>query len=63
MDIKRFSRSLSVRLQTIAITLSLVGIAFGVKSYLHIHHTLGAVHSRGLFMDLELQIVISIALN
>ncbi len=63
MDIKRFISSLSVRLQTIAITLSLVGIAFGIKSYLHIHQTLGEKHSLALFHDLELQLIASIALN
>ncbi len=63
MDIKRFISSLSVRLQTIAITLSLVGIAFGIKSYLHIHQTLGAEHSLALFHDLELQLIVSVALN
>ena len=41
MSIKRLSRSLSTRLQAITIVLSLVGIAYGVKSYLHVHEKFG----------------------
>ncbi|MDE2336958.1 MAG: methyl-accepting chemotaxis protein, partial [Alphaproteobacteria bacterium] len=63
MDIKRLSKSLSVRLQTITIILSLVGIVFGVKSYLHIHKNFGADASQIFFNDLMLQLGVGIALN
>ena len=63
MDIKRLSRSLSIRLQAITIILSLVGIAFGVKSYLHIHENFGAEASQIFLNDLWLQLAVGVALN
>src|SRR4051794_24650088 len=63
MDIKRLSRSLSIRLQLITIVLSLVGIAFGVKSYLHIHENFGAEASQIFLRDLWLQLAVGVVLN
>ena len=63
MSVKRLSRSLSIRLQAITIILSLVGIAFGVKSYLHIHENFGAASSQIFFNDLLWQLAVGIVLN
>lgn len=63
MDIKRLSRSLSVRLQAITIILSLVGIGFGVKSYDHVHKDFGAEAAAVFFNDLMIQIAAGVALN
>lgn len=63
MAIKRLSGSLSVRLQAITIVLSLVGIAFGVKSYLHVYEAFGAEASEVFFSDLMIQLAVGVVLN
>jgi methyl-accepting chemotaxis protein len=62
-DIKRFSRSLSVRLQAISMILSLVGVGFGVKSYSHIRETFGAEASEVFLQDLIVQVIAAFILN
>jgi len=63
VNIKRLSRSLSVRLQAVTIILSLVGIAFGVKSYLHAHEQFGAEAGEVFYNDILIQFAAGIALN
>lgn len=63
MDIRRLSRSLSIRLQSITIILSLVGIGYGVKSYLHVHEKFGAEASQVFYNDLIIQLISGIVLN
>ena len=63
MNIKRLTSSLSTRLQAITIALSLVGIAFGVKSYVHIHANFSADASQMFFNDLLWQLAVGIVLN
>lgn len=59
----RFTYSLSVRLQALTISLSLVGILFAVRSYYHIYEQLGAEKSTTSFNDLMSQVVIAILFN
>lgn len=59
----RFDRSLSVRLQVAAIFLSFVGIAFGVKSYLHVEEVFGAQEAAVFQIDLWIQLVIATCVN
>jgi len=61
--LSRLYSSLSVRLQSVAIFLSLVGIFFGVKSYLHIKDVFGAEASKPFVNDLYLQLVCAIVVN
>lgn len=63
MDIKRFFRSLSVRLQLAAIFLSLVGIGFGVMGYLHVREAFGAEASTSFLTALIVQILFAILAN
>ena len=55
--------SLSLRLQSLAILLSLVGVGFGIKSYLHIHEVFGEQEAAPFRVDLILQIVIALLVN
>lgn len=59
----RFFSSLSLHLQVITVFLSLVGVAFGIRSYLHIHELLGDERSQSAYNDLLLQIGIAVLLN
>lgn len=63
MNIKRFFQGLSVRLQTITIALSLIGVGFGVKSYLHVRAEFGAEASQVFFNDLLWQMAAAVLLN
>jgi len=63
MDIKRLSKSLSIRLQALTIILSLVGVGFGVKSYFHVHEKFGAEASQVFYNDLIIQLIVGVALN
>lgn len=63
INCKRLCKSLSVRLQAITITLSLVGIFFGVKSYLHVKHEFGAEAGAVFYSDLMWQLAFGVALN
>jgi methyl-accepting chemotaxis protein len=60
---KNIFKSLSVRLQVVAMFLSFVGVAFGLKSYLHIKDVFGREASLEFWADFELQIVIAILAN
>ncbi len=59
----RFFSSLSTRLQLITIMLSLVGVAFGFKSYLHVKEVFGAEASAVFLSDFWIQIAIAIFVN
>jgi len=59
----RFLKSLSTRLQMITIFLSSVGVAFGVKSYLHVRAVFGEDESAVFINDLWVQLIIAIILN
>jgi methyl-accepting chemotaxis protein len=59
----RFFSSLSTRLQLLTAMLSLVGLAFGIKSYLHVRHLFGEEASEVFFTDLWIQIIIAIGIN
>lgn len=61
--ILRFLSGLTVRLQIIGVFLSLVGIGFGVKSYLHVKDAFGIEESVTFYHDLMIQLVIAIAVN
>lgn len=63
MSLTRLSSSLSVRLQASAIFLSFVGVAFGVKSYLHVKHQFGAEAAQVFHADLMLQLVVALVVN
>jgi methyl-accepting chemotaxis protein len=55
--------SLSLRLQSLAILLSLVGVGFGIKSYLHIHEVFGEEEAAPFRADLIWQVVIALLIN
>ena len=55
--------SLSARLQLLAILLSLVGVGFGIKSYLHIHEVFGQTAATQFYDDLVGQIIIAVLVN
>lgn len=61
--ISRIFSSVSVKLQMLSIFLSLVGVAFGVKSYMHVEGMFGAEAGRKFFDDLMIQIVIAGIVN
>ncbi len=63
MEIKRLMNSLSFRLQSVAIFLSFVGFAFGIKSYIHIRSKFGVEASDVFYDDLLWQLVVAILLN
>ncbi len=63
MILSKLSRSLSVRLQSVAVFLSLVGVSFGIKSYLHVEEKFGTEASAIFFYDLVLQIIVALAVN
>lgn len=56
-------QSLSFRLQLAMIFLSLVGVAFGVKSYFHVREAFGEASSVVFLNDLYIQISIAVAIN
>lgn len=60
---KQLLNSLSFRLQVVAVFLSFVGVAFGLKSYLHIREVFGESASEQFWEDFQLQIVIAILAN
>lgn len=60
---QRIFSSLSVRLQATAIFLSFVGVAFGIKTYLHVKHQFGAEAASSFFSDLMLQLVVALIVN
>lgn len=62
-QINRFSQSLSTRLQTMTIFLSAVGVAFGVKGYLHVKEIFGTEASQTFLDDLCIQIIIAVFVN
>ncbi|MDR3424067.1 MAG: methyl-accepting chemotaxis protein [Alphaproteobacteria bacterium] len=59
----RLVRSLTFRLQLIAIILSLVGVTFGVRDYLHVLEQFGEAKSLTAYHDLILQIGIAFLFN
>ncbi|MDG1286362.1 MAG: methyl-accepting chemotaxis protein [Rickettsiales bacterium] len=59
----RLYRSLSFRLQLVAVFLSFVGVGFGLKSYLHIKEVFGTEASLEFWTDFQLQILIAILAN
>ena len=63
MELRRVMNSLSFRLQAITIFLSLVGVGFGVKSFLHIRATFGVESSQVFYEDLIIQFIVATLLN
>lgn len=63
MQLSKIYYSLSFRLQSVTIFLSLVGVGFGVKSYLHLREKFGVDGSRDFMNDLMFQIIVAIAAN
>lgn len=67
--ISKLFKSLSFRLQSTAVFLSFVGVAFGIKSYLHIKEVSASFGAQGkditelFFNDLWIQIALSILVN
>src|SRR5688572_28590739 len=61
--LKRFFSGLSFRLQSMAIFLSLLGIAFAVCSYLHIRNRLGTAESQVFADNLIVQIAVTLIAN
>ena len=61
--IAKMSKSLSVRLQCVAIFLSFVVVGFGLKSYLNIKEAFGVEKSQMFWNDFILQIGIAILAN
>ena len=59
----RLINNMSLRLQLAAIALSLVGIAFGVMSYVHVRDVFGVQESEMFLRHLYLQIIIAIGIN
>ncbi len=59
----RLMNSLSFRLQLMTVVLSLVGVSFGIRSYLHVSEVLGAEGSVQMYQDLILQIIIALLFN
>lgn len=59
----RRTKSLTVRLQACAIFLSLVGLAFGLKSYFHIEHEFGHAASAPFMTDMYVQLGAAIVVN
>lgn len=62
-DVVRFFSNVSVRLQMAAIILSLIGIGYGVKSYLHVREVFGDAASQSFLIDLYYQVAIAIMVN
>ncbi len=62
-ELTKFFSSLSTNLQTITIGMSLVGLVFGVKSYLHVREVFGEEASRSFVSDLWVQVIIAIIIN
>lgn len=60
---KRFFSSLSFRLQSIAIFLSLVGLGFGYKTYEHVKRDFGVQAAATFYHDFLLQIAIALVVN
>ncbi|MFM9890366.1 MAG: methyl-accepting chemotaxis protein [Rickettsiales bacterium] len=63
MSISRFFSSLSARLQAVAIFLSFVGVAFGVKTYYHVMREFGDEAAQTFYHDLLLQIGAALLVN
>ena len=63
MQIRRLIRSLSFQLQSVMVFLSIVGVFFGVKSYLHIYEEFGEAASKPFFDDLMWQLVVAFIVN
>jgi methyl-accepting chemotaxis protein len=63
MEIKRLLSSITVRLQSTCIFLSVVGVAFGVKSYWHIREKFGIEASEPFYEDLLLQVGAALVVN
>ena len=61
--ITRFYRSLSTRLQFYALFLSLVGLGFGIKSYLHVKEVFGEQASEVFLNDFWVQVVAALIVN
>ncbi len=62
-DLGRIYNSLSFRLQAVAIFLSIVGIGFGLKTYLHTREILGVEESHPFLMDFVQQIFAAVIVN
>lgn len=54
---------LSVRLQFTMLFLSLVGLFFGVKSFLHVRRDFGEVASQSFYTDLIVQVGVAVVIN
>ncbi|HBM90435.1 MAG TPA: chemotaxis protein [Rhodospirillaceae bacterium] len=61
--IMRLLSSLTFRLQAITITLSLVGVFFGIKSYLHVLDQFGSEKAFSFFNDLMVQVGVALFFN
>ena len=59
----RFTRSISTRLQVATIFLSVVGVAFGIKSYEHVLATFGPEQSAKFLADVWVQVAIALVIN
>lgn len=63
MQLSRLIRSLSFQLQLVMAFLSVVGVFFGIKSYVNIYETLGKQASDPFFRDLMWQLVVALIVN
>jgi methyl-accepting chemotaxis protein len=63
MEIRRLLSSITVRLQSTCIFLSVVGVAFGVKSYWHIREQFGIEASQPFYHDLLMQVGAALVVN
>ena len=63
MSFIRMFRSLSFQLQSVMIFLSVVGVLFGIKSYVHIVDVFGEEAGQSFFSDLMWQLVIALVVN
>jgi len=61
--IQRNFKNLNLRLQVSSIFLSLVGVAFGIKSYLNVCSNFGSVASEPFLYDLYIQIAVALFFN
>lgn len=63
MFLRKFFSSLTIRLQATAVFLSLVGVAFGYKTYLHVKQEFGVDSAATFYNDFLLQIGIAVVVN
>lgn len=61
--LRKLTSSLSARLQMVAIFLSVVGVAFGIKTYLHVKEQFGTDAAAPFYADLMWQLAIALLVN